>query len=179
MLRLIPLKTFIPAIMEELFFSALTGSVQIDNIIPYILRMETAEYNLQMTGQTGAAAVAGISGGVGVPALHDPSAPNQPASVPVLLESSQPMAALASVAETASVVSDGMMNNANNATTTSMNGDVRLVNSGVVSSQSTNMNNPLGASGIQRAPLLSEAGQVLTLYADGAQTQSTQHATST
>lgn len=37
--------------MEELFFSGLIGSVQIDSIIPYILRMETAEYNLQMTGQ--------------------------------------------------------------------------------------------------------------------------------
>lgn len=37
--------------MEELFFSGLTGSVQIDSIIPHILRMETAEYNSQMVGQ--------------------------------------------------------------------------------------------------------------------------------
>ena len=73
--------------MEELFFSALTGSVQIDNIIPYILRMETAEYNLQMTGQTGAAAVSKMYGAVAVPALHDPSQAEQPASVPLVLES--------------------------------------------------------------------------------------------
>ncbi|XP_071084222.1 orphan steroid hormone receptor 2-like isoform X6 [Haliotis cracherodii] len=51
LLRLPPLKTFSPNTMEELFFSGLIGSVQIDSIIPYILRMETAEYNLQMTGQ--------------------------------------------------------------------------------------------------------------------------------
>ncbi|GFO06446.1 nuclear receptor subfamily 2 group c member 2 [Plakobranchus ocellatus] len=87
LLRLFPLKTFVPAVMEELFFSALTGSVQIDNIIPYILRMETAEYNLQMTGQTGAAAVSKMYGAVAVPALHDPSQPEQPASVPLVLES--------------------------------------------------------------------------------------------
>ncbi|GFR72906.1 nuclear receptor subfamily 2 group C member 2 [Elysia marginata] len=87
LLRLIPLKTFVPAVMEELFFSALTGSVQIDNIIPYILRMETAEYNLQMTGQTGAAAVSKMYGAVAVPALHDPSQADQPASVPLVLES--------------------------------------------------------------------------------------------
>ncbi len=34
--------------MEELFFAGLIGSVQIDSIIPYILRMETAEYSSQM-----------------------------------------------------------------------------------------------------------------------------------
>ncbi|CAG5118034.1 unnamed protein product, partial [Candidula unifasciata] len=89
LLRLVPLKTFVPAILEELFFAALTGSVQIDNIIPYILRMETAEYNLQMTGQTGAAAVAGISGVMGVPALHDPDSQNQPGSVQIVLDSQQ------------------------------------------------------------------------------------------
>ncbi|KAI8763973.1 orphan steroid hormone receptor 2-like isoform X2 [Biomphalaria glabrata] len=133
LLRLIPLKTFVPAIMEELFFSALTGSVQIDNIIPYILRMETAEYNLQMTGQTGAAAVAGITGGIGVPALHDPNAPNQPPSVPILLESSQ-----------------NQLGEANNARG---NRD-----STATTTHNTNM-------GI-RASLLSEAGQVLTLYTD-------------
>lgn len=37
--------------MEELFFAGLIGNVQIDSIIPYILRMETAEYNTQMAGQ--------------------------------------------------------------------------------------------------------------------------------
>jgi predicted cobalt transporter CbtA len=34
--------------MEELFFAGLIGNVQIDSIIPYILRMETAEYSNQM-----------------------------------------------------------------------------------------------------------------------------------
>ena len=107
LLRLIPLKTFVPAVMEELFFSALTGSVQIDNIIPYILRMETAEYNLQMTGQTGAAAVSKMYGAVAVPALHDPSQTEQPASVPLVLESassggatSMPVSTSAGVAAT-------------------------------------------------------------------------------
>ncbi|BFZ10955.1 hypothetical protein BsWGS_13994 [Bradybaena similaris] len=89
LLRLVPLKTFVPAILEELFFAALTGSVQIDNIIPYILRMDANEYNLQMTGQTGAAAVAGISGVVGVPALHDPDSQHQPGSVQLVLDSGQ------------------------------------------------------------------------------------------
>ena len=37
--------------MEELFFAGLIGNVQIDSIIPYILRMETAEYNSQMASQ--------------------------------------------------------------------------------------------------------------------------------
>jgi len=34
--------------MEELFFAGLIGNVQIDSIIPYILRMETAEYSSHM-----------------------------------------------------------------------------------------------------------------------------------
>jgi len=51
-LRLLPLKTFLAGTMEELFFAGLIGNVQIDNIIPYILRMETAEYNMHMAGQT-------------------------------------------------------------------------------------------------------------------------------
>lgn len=52
LLRLVPLKTFIATTMEELFFAGLIGNVQIDNIIPYILKMETAEYNLHMAGQS-------------------------------------------------------------------------------------------------------------------------------
>ncbi|XP_076469679.1 orphan steroid hormone receptor 2-like [Babylonia areolata] len=52
LLRLVPLKTFVATTMEELFFAGLIGNVQIDNIIPYILRMETAEYNLHMAGQS-------------------------------------------------------------------------------------------------------------------------------
>ena len=46
--------------MEELFFAGLIGNVQIDNIIPYILRMETAEYNSQVGG-LGAANDASLS----------------------------------------------------------------------------------------------------------------------
>ncbi|BFZ08807.1 hypothetical protein BsWGS_11846 [Bradybaena similaris] len=148
LLRLIPLKTFVPAIMEELFFSALTGSVQIDNIIPYILRMETAEYNLQMTGQTGAAAVAGISGGIGVPALHDPNAPNQPPSVPVVLESSQQQVTLSN-ADAATLNMGSGCDSSSLGHTSS--GVAHVITSGV---------------GLQRASIISSAGQVLTLYSD-------------
>lgn len=35
------------SITEELFFTGLIGNVTIDSIIPYILKMETAEYNSQ------------------------------------------------------------------------------------------------------------------------------------
>lgn len=35
------------SITEELFFTGLIGNVSIDSIIPYILKMETAEYNSQ------------------------------------------------------------------------------------------------------------------------------------
>lgn len=38
--------------MEELFFAGLIGSVQIDSIIPYILRMEPTQYNVQFTTAT-------------------------------------------------------------------------------------------------------------------------------
>ena len=48
MLRLPALRNLNPIIMEELFFAGLIGNVQIDSIIPYILRMETAEYSSQM-----------------------------------------------------------------------------------------------------------------------------------
>ena len=51
LLRLPPLHALSPSVMEELFFAGLIGNVQIDSIIPYILRMETAEYNSQMAGQ--------------------------------------------------------------------------------------------------------------------------------
>ncbi|KAK7499961.1 hypothetical protein BaRGS_00008809, partial [Batillaria attramentaria] len=65
-LRLLPLKTFIATTMEELFFAGLIGNVQIDNIIPYILRMETAEYNLHMAGQS--LSVPGVAATTPVPA---------------------------------------------------------------------------------------------------------------
>ncbi|CAH1784058.1 unnamed protein product, partial [Owenia fusiformis] len=48
LLRLPALRSLSPSIMEELFFVGLIGNVQIDSIIPYILRMETSDYNLQM-----------------------------------------------------------------------------------------------------------------------------------
>lgn len=44
LLRLPTLRSLQPTIMEELFFAGLIGNVQIDNIIPYILRMETSDY---------------------------------------------------------------------------------------------------------------------------------------
>jgi len=42
-LRLLPLKSISPSITEELFFSGLIGSVAIDSIIPYILKMDPSE----------------------------------------------------------------------------------------------------------------------------------------
>lgn len=51
LLRLPPLRSLHPAIMEELFFAGLIGNVQIDSVIPYILRMETNEYNGQLGNQ--------------------------------------------------------------------------------------------------------------------------------
>jgi hypothetical protein len=73
-MRLPPLKTFQAATIEELFFAGLIGNVQIDNIIPYILRMETAEYNLHMAGQ----------------ALNVPSTPPQPSTLSTHSLSSTP-----------------------------------------------------------------------------------------
>lgn len=43
-LRLLPLRSLLPTITEELFFSGLIGSVQIDSIIPYILKMDANEF---------------------------------------------------------------------------------------------------------------------------------------
>lgn len=47
LLRLPGLRIISPQIMEELFFAGLIGNVQIDSIIPYILRMEPTQYNVQ------------------------------------------------------------------------------------------------------------------------------------
>ncbi|XP_072050493.1 orphan steroid hormone receptor 2-like isoform X3 [Amphiura filiformis] len=52
LLRLPTLRLLNPTIMEELFFAGLIGNVQIDSIIPYILRMETTDYNAQITIST-------------------------------------------------------------------------------------------------------------------------------
>lgn len=45
LLKLPTLRLLNSSIMEELFFAGLIGNVQIDSIIPYILRMETTDYN--------------------------------------------------------------------------------------------------------------------------------------
>ncbi|XP_063303165.1 nuclear receptor subfamily 2 group C member 1 [Pelobates fuscus] len=50
LLRLPALRLMSAAITEELFFAGLIGNVQIDSIIPYILRMETSDYNTQVIG---------------------------------------------------------------------------------------------------------------------------------
>ncbi|GFG38556.1 hypothetical protein Cfor_01621 [Coptotermes formosanus] len=47
LLRLPPLRALQPQVMEELFFAGLIGNVQIDSVIPYILRMGTGEYSSQ------------------------------------------------------------------------------------------------------------------------------------
>ncbi|XP_072328082.1 nuclear receptor subfamily 2 group C member 2 isoform X3 [Scyliorhinus torazame] len=52
LLRLPALRLMNSSITEELFFTGLIGNVQIDSIIPYILRMETAEYNSQIIGSS-------------------------------------------------------------------------------------------------------------------------------
>ena len=44
LLRLAPLRSLQPDILEELFFAGLIGNVQIDSVVPYILKMEASEY---------------------------------------------------------------------------------------------------------------------------------------
>ncbi|XP_059480687.1 nuclear receptor subfamily 2 group C member 1-like isoform X2 [Neocloeon triangulifer] len=46
-LRAASLKKLHSQILEEIFFARLIGSVQIDSVVPYILRMETSTYNGQ------------------------------------------------------------------------------------------------------------------------------------
>ncbi|KAM9855133.1 nuclear receptor subfamily 2 group C member 2 [Aulostomus maculatus] len=50
--RLPALRLMNSNITEELFFTGLIGNVSIDSIIPYILKMETAEYNSQESDPT-------------------------------------------------------------------------------------------------------------------------------
>ncbi|XP_054902064.1 nuclear receptor subfamily 2 group C member 2 isoform X3 [Poeciliopsis prolifica] len=50
--RLPALRLMNSSITEELFFTGLIGNVSIDSIIPYILKMETAEYNSQDSDTT-------------------------------------------------------------------------------------------------------------------------------
>uniref|UniRef100_A0A8C6MF56 Nuclear receptor subfamily 2, group C, member 1 n=2 Tax=Nothobranchius furzeri TaxID=105023 RepID=A0A8C6MF56_NOTFU len=47
LLRLPALRLINAAVTEELFFAGLIGNVQIDSIIPYILKMESTDYNSQ------------------------------------------------------------------------------------------------------------------------------------
>ena len=44
LLRLSPLRSLQPDVLEELFFAGLIGNVQIDSVVPYILKMESSEY---------------------------------------------------------------------------------------------------------------------------------------
>ncbi|XP_040024795.2 nuclear receptor subfamily 2 group C member 1-A-like isoform X1 [Gasterosteus aculeatus] len=48
LLRLPALRLISAAVTEELFFAGLIGNVQIDSIIPYILKMESTDYNSQV-----------------------------------------------------------------------------------------------------------------------------------
>ncbi|CAB1322684.1 unnamed protein product [Coregonus sp. 'balchen'] len=48
LLRLPALRLMSAAVTEELFFTGLIGNVQIDSIIPYILKMESTDYNSQV-----------------------------------------------------------------------------------------------------------------------------------
>ncbi|XP_055789229.1 nuclear receptor subfamily 2 group C member 1-A-like isoform X2 [Salvelinus fontinalis] len=48
LLRLPALRLMNAAVTEELFFTGLIGNVQIDSIIPYILKMESTDYNSQV-----------------------------------------------------------------------------------------------------------------------------------
>merc|ERR1712141_957241 len=45
LLRLSPLRSLQPDVLEELFFAGLIGNVQIDSVVPYILKMESSEYH--------------------------------------------------------------------------------------------------------------------------------------
>ncbi|XP_031438350.1 nuclear receptor subfamily 2 group C member 1 [Clupea harengus] len=47
LLRLPALRLISACVTEELFFTGLIGNVQIDSIIPYILKMESTDYNSQ------------------------------------------------------------------------------------------------------------------------------------
>ena len=52
LLRLSPLRSIQPDILEELFFAGLIGNVQIDTVIPFILNMEPEEYKQQFTASS-------------------------------------------------------------------------------------------------------------------------------
>ena len=52
LLVLAPLRSLQPDVLEELFFAGLIGNVQIDSVVPYILKMETSEYQSQFGGES-------------------------------------------------------------------------------------------------------------------------------
>uniref|UniRef100_A0AAY5EY62 Nuclear receptor subfamily 2, group C, member 1 n=1 Tax=Electrophorus electricus TaxID=8005 RepID=A0AAY5EY62_ELEEL len=52
LLRLPALRLMSAAVTEELFFAGLIGNVQIDSIIPYILKMDSTDYNSQSVSTT-------------------------------------------------------------------------------------------------------------------------------
>eukprot|EP00095_Tigriopus_kingsejongensis_P000703 maker-scaffold58_size443543-snap-gene-3.17 protein:Tk00703 transcript:maker-scaffold58_size443543-snap-gene-3.17-mRNA-1 annotation:"hypothetical protein DAPPUDRAFT_323993" len=52
LLLLAPLRSLLPDVLEELFFAGLIGNVQIDSVVPYILKMETSEYQSQFGGNS-------------------------------------------------------------------------------------------------------------------------------
>ncbi|KAM6215848.1 nuclear receptor subfamily 2 group C member 1 [Rhynchocyon petersi] len=52
LLRLPALRLMNATITEELFFKGLIGNVRIDSVIPHILKMEPADYNSQIIGQS-------------------------------------------------------------------------------------------------------------------------------
>lgn len=55
-LRLLPLRSLLPNITEELFFSGLIGAVQIDSIIPYILKMDANEFTSEFVSSSSSSA---------------------------------------------------------------------------------------------------------------------------
>lgn len=56
LLRLPALRQLSTTIMEELFFSGLIGNVEIDSIIPYILRLDANDYSVLLKGNAGSQA---------------------------------------------------------------------------------------------------------------------------
>lgn len=53
LLRLSPLRSLQPDVLEELFFAGLIGNVQIDSVVPYILKMESSEYQANNSSSGG------------------------------------------------------------------------------------------------------------------------------
>ena len=51
LLQLSPLRSLYSETLEDLFFSGLIGNIQIDSVIPYILKMEPKEYQNHLGSQ--------------------------------------------------------------------------------------------------------------------------------